>query len=200
MASIISPPLQQQQQQQSFRPLEYWKPPKAVRHHIRAKSSAIFSPGGRGERVAHTHTHSFAKLEEGRNTPEQEVKKPEMSFATLGKMVSRIKGGGNQQINMADTSGRPMGPPPAYKVDRDDTLGHPWWNAKHWGKKGWFITLGVVTAIIIIIAVAAVEAAKANRYPIYSKLTYSLAENCMCSPSLCLKRADNHRHWNRVFR
>lgn len=172
MASIVAPPLQQQQ---SFRPLEYWKPPKAVRHHIRAKSSAIFSPGGKGERVGHTHTHSFAKLEEGRNTPEQETKNPEMSFATIGGMVSRIKGGGSQQINMVD--GGSMGPPPAYKLDRDDTLSHPWWNAKHWGKKGWFTTAGVVAAIIIIVAVAATEAAKANRYPTYSKLTYSLAEN-----------------------
>jgi len=158
---------QQQQQQttqtqspQSFRPLEYWKPPKAVRHHIRAKSSALFSPGNRGERVS----HSFVKLEEGRDV---QVENKEMSFNTLNGMVSRMKGGATETINMSDSTAR-----------GDDGQYHSWWNVKHWGKKGWLILVGVVAVIIVIIAVAVTQVAKANRYPDYSKLTYSLAENC----------------------
>lgn len=158
---------------QSFTPLEYWKPPKAFRHHIRAKSSALFAPGGKGERFG-KERHSFAKLEEGKVTADPQNNA--MAFATLGEMVGRSKDGVNEQINM-------MGKPPAYQIDADDTLHHPWYNVKYWGKKAWLITLGVVAAILIIIVVAVVETEKANAYPNYSKLTYSLAENCKCMRS-----------------
>jgi hypothetical protein len=82
---------------------------------------------------------------------------------------------GRDQDSSEDTK---RGKMPTYSVDRDDTLDHAWWNVKYWGKKGWLILLGVVGVIIVIVVVAVVETKKANQYPNYSKLTYSLSENC----------------------
>jgi hypothetical protein len=164
--------MEQTQQQLSFKPLEYWKPPKKVVRHIRARSSALVSSRGKEEKTS----RSFVKLEEEKFSEdlEKNLEKSAMSFATLGEMIGRRKNGVNSHINMMDSRGAP----PAYKVDRDDTLGHPWWNVAHWGKKAWLITVGALAVMLIIIIVAVVETKKANRYPDYSKLTYSLAENC----------------------
>jgi hypothetical protein len=151
----------------AFRPLEYWKPPKAVRH-IRAKSSAIFSltPSG-------PERHTFVHLEE-----------PEMSFNTLSEMVGRRKNTANDHIRLADDYGQPMGAPPKYTLDREDTLGKPWYNVKSWGWKAW-TAVGVVLAIIIAIVIAvAVVVTKNNKYPDYSKLNYKVVDTCTYYPAL----------------
>jgi hypothetical protein len=143
----------------SFRPLEYWKPPKAVRHHIRAKSSAIFSHGG--------SRHSFTNIsEEG-----------EKSLATTTKIADMSYWPKDQHSEGVNLVSR--GAPPAYRVD-EDTLNPRWYNAREWRKRIW-IGLGVVLAIIIIIIVVAVVLVEKanNRYPDYSPLSYSLAETCM---------------------
>jgi hypothetical protein len=52
-------------------------------------------------------------------------------------------------------------------------------NLKYWGRKVW---IGIaVGAIIIVIAVivGAVLGVRANAYPSYSKLSYSLQDDCM---------------------
>ena len=143
----------------SFRPLEYWKPPKAVRHHIRAKSSAIFSAGG--------NRHSFSHISE----------KEEKSFTTTAKIPEMSSWPTNQYsegVNMAS-----RGAAPAYRIDDEDTLKPRWYDVREWRKKIW-IGLGVAVAIIIIVVVVAVvEVERANRYPDYSPLSYSLAETCM---------------------
>ncbi|TAQ87261.1 hypothetical protein B7494_g4434 [Chlorociboria aeruginascens] len=73
--------------------------------------------------------------------------------------------------------GNAMGPPPAYKVDADDTLAPRWYDVKAWSKRKRLLILGGVLAVVIIILVAAiVEAKKTNAYPDYSKLTYTLAD------------------------
>jgi hypothetical protein len=105
-----------------------------------------------------------------------ELDKKDMSFGTLRDMAGRAKNGVSSNINMTDNYGRYMGPPPEYKVDRDDTLYHPWYNVKYWGKKAWLIAGAIIVAIIVIIIVVAVVETKANRYPDYTKLDYTLSE------------------------
>ncbi|KAI0865754.1 concanavalin A-like lectin/glucanase domain-containing protein [Xylaria cubensis] len=52
----------------------------------------------------------------------------------------------------------------------------PWWKPRYWRTRTWVI-VGVIAAIIlIIIIVVPVEVTKANRYPNYSKLDYTLAD------------------------
>lgn len=165
------------QQPQSFRPLEYWKPPKAVKH-IRKKSSALLAAAGIGK-SSEPDRHSFiaSKLEHG-ISEDLEHDKKEMSFATIRDMAGRAKNGGNSHVQMTDDYGRSLGPPPEYKVDRDDTLNHPWYNLKYWGKRGWLTAAAIIAAIIVIIIVVAVVETRANRYPDYSTLSYSLSETC----------------------
>lgn len=166
----------ERQSSQSFRPLEYWKPPKAVKH-IRKKSAQLLSSIGKSP---NPERHSFAasKLEAG-IIEDLELDKKDMSFGTLRDMAGRAKNGATSNINMTDNYGQPMGPPPEYKVDRDDTLYHPWYNVKYWGKKAWLIVGAIIVAIVVIIIIVAVVETKANRYPDYTKLDYTLSETCM---------------------
>jgi hypothetical protein len=168
---------QQAQQPQSFRPLEYWKPPKAVKH-IRKKSSALLAATGITKSPG-PDRHSFiaSKLEDG-IAEDLEHDKKDMSFATIRDMAGRAKNGANSHIQMTDGYGRSMGPPPEYKLDRDDTLNHPWYDFKYWGKRGWLTLVAVIVAIIVIIIVVAVVETKANKYPDYTALSYSLSETC----------------------
>lgn len=89
--------------------------------------------------------------------------------------------------------------PPAYddtyyptppRGDRDSGIRQvqtkvPWWNPRYWRKRVW-IGLSIVLVIIITIAVAVgvTQAKKANAYPNYSELNYSLKETCW---SLCAR-------------
>jgi len=65
-------------------------------------------------------------------------------------------------------------------ADSDDGYrGPPWWDARHWGRKGW-ICVAVAVAVVIAIAVpvgVTVDRAR-NRYPNYAKLNYTLTETC----------------------
>lgn len=146
----VGPVRMASQQQLPFRPLEYWKPPKAVQH-IRAKSSSLFTPAGKG------HRHLFSKTPE---LGDGSTDKKDMSFAN------------------AQDYGRPLGPPPGYKVDRDDTLNQPWYDVREWGKKAWIAVGAIVVLVIVIVVIIAVEVSKKNKYPDYTKLNYSLAETC----------------------
>ncbi|KAJ3474865.1 hypothetical protein NLG97_g9660 [Lecanicillium saksenae] len=52
----------------------------------------------------------------------------------------------------------------------------PWWNPRYWGKRVW-IGLAVVVAILIAIGVGVgVTVSKANAYPSYKQLAYSLQD------------------------
>jgi len=71
----------------------------------------------------------------------------------------------------------PRGGPPAYKFDHEDTLRSHWWDLRRWGKKVFLlVALAVVVVIVIVVAVAVVETRR-NRYPNYSTINYSLAQN-----------------------
>ncbi|KAH9219349.1 concanavalin A-like lectin/glucanase domain-containing protein [Leptodontidium sp. 2 PMI_412] len=166
--SLQRPALQQPQPTQSFRPLEYWKPPKAVRH-IRAKSSRIFSPKKETHSFPNTTTTEIhdpekqdLEIERREQEAEDFFKSKGMSFATIGEMAGRRKTFAHEQI----------------MYDREDTLSQPWWNVKAWGKKAWMIFGGVVVVVlIIVIAVAVVVSRKSDdTYPEYTTQSYSLSE------------------------
>ncbi len=54
----------------------------------------------------------------------------------------------------------------------------PWWQPRYWRKRTWAIVGVIVAIIIIIVIVVPVKVAEANRYPNYSKLDYTLADEC----------------------
>jgi hypothetical protein len=83
-----------------------------------------------------------------------------------------------ETINMTSTD-YAMGPPPEYKLDRDDTLAPNPWNPRYWGWKKWAALLVALVIIVVVIVVAVVEVEKKNRYPNYSALTYTLADTCL---------------------
>lgn len=91
-----------------------------------------------------------------------------MSFVTLNRMAERTKNAWNEHAN--------MGPPPQYRLDDPDTLAPKWYNVKRWGTKVWLAAAVIIGIIIVIIVVAAVEVEKKNKYPDYSALSYSLAD------------------------
>jgi hypothetical protein len=140
------------QSQLPFKPLEYWKPPKAVQH-IRAKSSSLFTPVNQGHRL------SFANSLE---LSDSNLDKKDMSFTT--------KSAATDQIQMRGGAGYQHGQYDSYQ---------PWYNFRYWGKRAWAGAVAVVVLIIVIIIIVAVEVTKKNAYPDYTQLNYSLAETCM---------------------
>ncbi len=82
------------------------------------------------------------------------------------------------------------GPPPSYSEHqpwppRQETMEYaptpraePWWKPKYWRKKTWAIVAPIVIVILIIIIVVPVKVAEANRYPDYTRLDYSLSDEC----------------------
>jgi hypothetical protein len=54
----------------------------------------------------------------------------------------------------------------------------PWWKPRYWRKRTWAIVAAIVAVILIIVIVVPVKVAQANRYPNYSKLDYSLVDEC----------------------
>lgn len=71
------------------------------------------------------------------------------------------------------------GPPPIYQElpPRPDKMrSQPWWNPRYWAKRTWFIVAAVLVVIIVAATVSGVLVAKANRYPNYTKLNYSLKD------------------------
>ncbi|TVY85146.1 putative glycosidase [Lachnellula suecica] len=91
-----------------------------------------------------------------------------MSFATIGNMASRTKNAFSENVH--------TGPPPKYQLDDEDTLAPRWYDVKRWGKKIWLGVAALIAIIITVVVVAVVEVEKKNRYPDYSKLTYSVAD------------------------
>ena len=47
-----------------------------------------------------------------------------------------------------------------------------------WGRKAWIIALIVAVIVIVAIVLGAVLGSRANRYPSYSKLNYSILDTC----------------------
>jgi hypothetical protein len=96
-----------------------------------------------------------------------------MSFMTVGQMGGR-KNEFDQNIQMV-----PNGSPPAYDYAIQDDRDPPWFDVRYWSKRTLILSaLALVIVIVIAVAVAVVEVKK-NAYPDYSKLNYSLVDQCM---------------------
>lgn len=79
-------------------------------------------------------------------------------------------------------------PPPAYdqvppwNKDADNMAraggakSPQWYNFKSWSVKTWLIIGAVIVVIIVAVVVGAVEGTKANAYPNYKALNYTLSE------------------------
>lgn len=64
--------------------------------------------------------------------------------------------------------------PPSYKYDELEEEKR--WKLNNLSWKCWIITAAIVIIVLIIVIVIAVKVTKANRYPNYSTLSYTLAE------------------------
>jgi hypothetical protein len=97
-----------------------------------------------------------------------------MSFTSLGERSGR-KNEYDHNIGIVTNN-----PPPAYDLNSAQADRDPhWFDVRYWSKKALVISaLALVVIVVIVIAVAVVEVKK-NAYPDYSKLNYSLVDQCM---------------------
>jgi len=58
---------------------------------------------------------------------------------------------------------------------------HSRFNPRYWRLRTWLIAAAIFCVLLIAIVVGAVEGVKANAYPDYSALTYSLKDSCKLS-------------------
>jgi hypothetical protein len=148
----------QEQASLPYRSLEYWTPPKKITRHIRGKSSAVF-------------------------TPERTLGGVTITNQTgIMSRYGREGGGNGSSFNNMQMDSPIMKEPRAYVVEKPETLRPRWYDYKNWGWKTYAALSAAVAIAIIVIVVAVVEVEKANRYPNYSKLTYTLEDTCL-SPS-----------------
>lgn len=160
--------------------LEYWKPPKAVRH-LRANSRNLLSSSP-DRPLPPIRTNTIKSREDYWGYWESEKKLPLSTTTTVTSSTTTTMTRYSQNpfadnIHMMDNR-MPPGPPPAYKVDREDTLAPRWWDVKHWSKKAFLLAALALAAIIVIAVVVAIEVEKKNRYPSYTALSYSLTDTC----------------------
>ncbi|KAI1765906.1 glycoside hydrolase family 16 protein [Hypoxylon sp. FL1150] len=79
------------------------------------------------------------------------------------------------------------GPPPYYSTEqqlppRRGNMAYaqtktPWWNARYWRKRTWAIVVAIVVIILVVCIVVPLEVAKANKYPDYTALNYTLSDS-----------------------
>ncbi|RDW95161.1 hypothetical protein BP5796_00924 [Coleophoma crateriformis] len=158
--------------------LEYWKPPKPVRHHRANSRNLLSSTPDRP--LPPIRTNTIKSREDYWGYWESDKKLPlstvtSVSSSTTSTMTSYSQNPFADNIHMMSHN-MPAGPPPAYKVDREDTLAPRWWDVKNWSKKSFLLAGLALAVIIIIVVVVAVEVEKNNRYPAYSALSYSLTD------------------------
>ena len=101
-----------------------------------------------------------------------------MSFATLEDMANRRKVPITERVGMMGDSRTPLGPPPEYNADREDTLNPRGWDMRYWSWKKWAGLIVGVVIVVVIAVIVAVEVTKKSKYPDYSTLAYSLADTC----------------------
>jgi anti-sigma-K factor RskA len=64
---------------------------------------------------------------------------------------------------------------PAYREDDHEPY---WFDVRHWRKRNIAISVIVLVAIIVIVIAVTVVEVRANAYPNYSQLTYTLTDTC----------------------
>ena len=98
-----------------------------------------------------------------------------MSFNTLGHMARSMRGEGKGYP--ITSPGIPPSDPPPYYEDGGGQGSR--WNPKNWSRRTIILTgLGAIILLTAII-VGAVEGVRANRYPDYFPINYSLQDTCM---------------------
>jgi hypothetical protein len=152
-----------QPQQLPFRPLEYWKPPKAVQH-IRSRST---NEPAKPQRSPSVYSFSSSKKD-------IQLRDSSDSYSVDRKHTTYTSAVEIMKNQFVEGTG---------EYDRPRTVSHKWYNVKAWGKKIWIGITAAVIILIIIIIVAAVETNKNNSYPDYSALKYSVSETCKSKDS-----------------
>ncbi|KAI0398313.1 glycoside hydrolase family 16 protein [Xylariaceae sp. FL0594] len=65
---------------------------------------------------------------------------------------------------------------PVYPVAMRHPEDEPWYKPRYWRKRTWAGVIFALAAIIVIVVVVPVKVTQANRYPNYSKLNYTVAD------------------------
>ncbi|KAI0124388.1 endo-beta-glucanase [Xylariales sp. AK1849] len=188
--------LQQQQKDLGYTPFEYWKGPKPVIPGIKQTK--------RSNNAGRTTTITVAALDpSSRFTAQQKVpavassifldEKERLRYEEKGTAFPTNMGwdspqhggrAGPTSFQVRDVNGTVelvTGNPPSYSTrqlpPRDNMPGNePWWNARYWRKRTWAAVIIVLVIAIVAGVVAGVLVAKANRYPDYTTLSYSLQD------------------------
>lgn len=80
------------------------------------------------------------------------------------------KTSGAQAISVTDES-------PERKLPQEDDVSPvPWYNPRGWSIRKRLIVAALTVAVIVAVIVGAIEGVKANRYPDYTPLNYSLVD------------------------
>lgn len=96
---------------------------------------------------------------------------PAYNFSSLADPMDRFGSRSNLNTN--------TGPPPRYSYIADEkTASESRWNPRYWRRRTWVGVVIVAIIVIIAVAVGAYEGVKANRYPDYTTLSYSLKDTC----------------------
>lgn len=179
-----------------YTPFEYWKGPKPVLPGSKRTPGPIKTGRPTIIEVTALDTSSSPKAQQQLSSPLAPVYPDE-------KRQRYREKGASDQINMGwnstyygDGGAGPTtfqvrdhngavelvsGSPPSYdnaqlpaRTMKPDSR----WDPRGWRKRTWAGIALVLIVAIIVGVVAGVEVAKANRYPDYSKLTYSLEDTC----------------------
>ncbi|KAI1864862.1 uncharacterized protein JN550_008682 [Neoarthrinium moseri] len=177
-----------------YTPFEYWKGPKPVIPG--SKQPHRPNNTGRTTTIAVTSLHASSDPTAQQNSTVVASGFPAEKQGRLGEKASldytnmgwdtpehggRAAGPASFQVRDANGNVELLsGQPPSYanaQLPPRDMKGEPSrWNPRYWRKRTWAgVALAVIVAIVVGV-VAGVLVAKANRYPDYTKLTYTLEE------------------------
>lgn len=184
-----------------YTPFEYWKGPKPVIPGSKRTQGPIAS--GRTTTIAVTalDTSSGPKAQQLSSAVASsfpyEKQPPYGSHAASGHKkdmgwddtYNGARSAGPTSFQVHDHNGAVelvTGQPPSYfnaQLPPREMHSESQWDPRGWRKRTWAgIAIALIIAIVVGVAVG-VMVAKANRYPDYSKLTYSLQDTCKSTHS-----------------
>jgi hypothetical protein len=99
-----------------------------------------------------------------------------MSFRPIDDRYGGYPQHQHPNVYPAELPMRPNKRPPTYTSGIYGKATYSRSNPKSWSKKCWIIVAAVLVIVLIIIIAVAVTVSRANRYPDYSKLNYSLTD------------------------
>lgn len=135
--------------------LEYWKPPKPVRHFRSASGPLSLAP------------------------PKREVPKTIYSPSVYSSYPTSVYPDEKHLSDEKHRSGVSISSVEMAKEYNNMVVESPTASGpKSWGKKVWIGIGAAIVIVIIAIVVPVVVVTRNNRYPDYTKLTYTLSETC----------------------